>query len=273
MQFFYEHPSLPSIARRTHSLDFPTHLHQQPELYHLLEGTAIVTVDRETYRLEAGDLAVILPHRLHSYARVGETLAQLCIAELSLLGEYAPVLMRHACADPVVRAPDVHPDIPHSLEALSGPLPEPLAKAYLAVIFGRILENLALEPVQPQEEEDLLPRAMRYLQENIRETLSLERVACALSVSKYRLSRLFSSQVGLSFSAVVNALRVELAQSMLREARLPVTQVLYACGFESERTFYRAFQTHCHMTPRQFRQAAAPLTAPGDERQTGEEHA
>ncbi|HML47471.1 MAG TPA: AraC family transcriptional regulator, partial [Clostridia bacterium] len=207
------------------------------------------------------------------YVSVGESLAQLCIAEVSLLGEYAPVLMRHACADPIVRAPDVHPDVPHGLEALSGALPEPLAKAYLAVIFGRILERLPLEPVRPQEEEDLLPRAMRYLQENVRETLTLERVACALSVSKYRLSRLFSGQVGLGFSAIVNALRVELAQTMLREGRLPVTQVLYACGFESERTFYRAFQTHCQMTPKQYKQAAAQLTAPSDERQAGEEHA
>ena len=78
-------------------------------------------------------------------------------------------------------------------------------------------------------------------------------LAQALNVSPFQLSRVFSERLHMGFNEYLNALRVDYARELLRETDLPITQLAFECGFESQRTFNRAFREQTGQSPRQFR--------------------
>jgi AraC-like DNA-binding protein len=82
-------------------------------------------------------------------------------------------------------------------------------------------------------------------------------VALELGISVRQLHLVFEG-AGLSFSRTLSALRIEDAKRLLMEfPGLPVTQVAYACGFESLATFYRAFGNACGQAPQELRKAGS----------------
>lgn len=88
--------------------------------------------------------------------------------------------------------------------------------------------------------------------------LGPELVAAHLGVSPRQLHRLFASD-GTSVSLEIRRLRVSRAQALLvRNPARPVTDVAYACGFDSLATFYRCFRAETGRTATEWR--AQPLT-------------
>ena len=88
-------------------------------------------------------------------------------------------------------------------------------------------------------------------------------VADLLGVSLRHLHGLFEAS-GASFSRAVTAQRLKQSRRLLIEApeRL-VSQIAFACGFDSLATFYRVFQAAHGMPPGDFRaQANAADQAP-----------
>ena len=56
-----------------------------------------------------------------------------------------------------------------------------------------------------------------------------------------------------SFNQYVNSLRVNLAQNLLRSTKKSVLDICYECGFDSQRTFNRAFKELCGASPSAYR--------------------
>ena len=254
--FYYEQHSRSVRISQGSNLSFYAHLHRQTEFYLQTGGSQVMTIDGKTRVMQPGDAALVLPNRVHSYqAQEGEA-HFLGIIDMSAAGEYAAVLMSSGCTDPFIPAERVHPDVKRCCEALTGDV-EPdsaLARAYISVILGRITGELALKPAAQTSGPDTARNLLLYIAEHIAEPISLEILSKKLFVNKYSISRIFSEQIGCSLHTYVNALRVELAQNLLRGAQVNTSDLIARCGFESERTFYRTFREHCGMTPRQYRQ-------------------
>ncbi len=52
---------------------FPPHKHEQPELWYIVDGEALVRLDGQEHPVEAGDLIVLEPwveHGLHTHTQV-----------------------------------------------------------------------------------------------------------------------------------------------------------------------------------------------------------
>lgn len=49
-----------------------THFHQNPEIIYVLEGTARVELDSDSYKLHKGDFILINANKRHSYQEAGE---------------------------------------------------------------------------------------------------------------------------------------------------------------------------------------------------------
>lgn len=86
--------------------------------------------------------------------------------------------------------------------------------------------------------------------------LTLPRVAKRLGVSPQRLSQILNDNMQVSFTNYVNRHRVEKAKKLLREdQRLSMEDVIEACGFNTQSTFYKAFKVLTQTTPAKFRTA------------------
>jgi AraC-like DNA-binding protein len=86
--------------------------------------------------------------------------------------------------------------------------------------------------------------------------LGPELVAAHVGVSPRQVHRLFALE-GTSVSLEVRRLRVSRAQALLaRDAARPVTDIAFACGFDSLATFYRCFRAVTGMTSTEWREQA-----------------
>lgn len=83
--------------------------------------------------------------------------------------------------------------------------------------------------------------------------LGPELVAAYVGVSARQMHRLFASE-GTSVAAEVRRARVAHAQALLaRDAARPVTDIAFACGFDSLATFYRCFRAETGVTATEWR--------------------
>ncbi|MBI4514084.1 MAG: helix-turn-helix transcriptional regulator [Gemmatimonadetes bacterium] len=96
--------------------------------------------------------------------------------------------------------------------------------------------------------------AQQYVREHHFEALPLGRVAGAVHLGQYYFSRLFRRSVGLPFRDFVAGIRVERAEKLLRAVpRRSITEIAYAVGFGTLRSFELQFKRLTGMTPSAYR--------------------
>ena len=97
-------------------------------------------------------------------------------------------------------------------------------------------------------------RVLEFLRRNLADpSLDADAVAAACHVSRRTLYRILGPD---GVATRLRRMRIEQAQAMLlREPGRPVASVGFACGFDSESGFHRAFRTAAGMTPGDYRKA------------------
>ncbi len=241
--YFYEDIAHSARVFTGHNLTFPMHLHMQAELIYVPSGRTLVTIEGKARGLEAGEAALVWPGSVHGYDTQGESAHIIAIVDASVLGDYRLLLTDYACADPFLARAAVHPDVGHCLETLAkeAEISEPLRRAYLRVALGRVVDALTLVPRRAAGGPDALHSLLTYIGAHIAEPISLDSLSKALFLNRYTISKLFSERVGCGLHAYVNALRVSMAENLLLDTQMDLSQIAERCGFGSERTFYRAF--------------------------------
>ena len=89
-----------------------------------------------------------------------------------------------------------------------------------------------------------------------------ELIAALLGIHRRTLHRRLRSH-GTSFSALVSATRVALAQTYLRDTDLPVTTIALTLGYADASAFTRAFRRERGVAPSIWRQQARQASSPG----------
>jgi AraC-like DNA-binding protein len=82
----------------------------------------------------------------------------------------------------------------------------------------------------------------------------MEEIAKGLGVSRRTLTRLLASE-GCTFSGILDALRLDLAKSYLREQNLPTSQIAWLLGFAEVSAFSHACKRWTGKTPKQLQSA------------------
>ncbi len=240
--------------------EWSPHLHQHAEVVYMEQGEADLTVDGQIYRLHTGDVAVIFPHRTHSYRIVTkpgtpQTLRGICFLP-SIAGEYGEQLLTHQPEQIVLSADTLSDELLYPLKFLFGIQWDdaPRIHAYLHLFLLLVWPMLKLRVVPSLQSEDSLHRTLRYVMENAHRPLQAQDVAEKMGISSSRLSRIFSDHVRMGFNEYVNLLRVRMAEDRLRDSDKTVTDIMNEVGFESQSTFNRAFRRVHGISPREYRQ-------------------
>ena len=110
-----------------------------------------------------------------------------------------------------------------------------------------------------------------WIEQQLDEPLTLERIAARAGLSPYHFSRLFTARMGRSVMAHVRARRlVRGARRLCDEPDLKLVDLAFDCGFESQEAFTRAFKRVFGVSPGRFRSGFAvepiegqfPMNAP-----------
>lgn len=239
-----------------HRLTEILHLHKAVEVVYVAQGEAAFLTGGETFPLAQGEVSVAFPMCPHAYGGRDPLIAYLLVLELDEVPLLAPVLKGNRPLRPVVRDPDgrIGDLFRRALAAqeADGLYREEIVRGYLQVLLAEILQQMQLED-RPDHDLTTMEKLLLYCNDHYTEPLSLDRLARALGVSRYYISRVFSAKVHMSFPEYINALRVAAAKRLLRETEQSVAAVAEAAGFSGPRVFGRCFEAQTGLSPRAYR--------------------
>jgi len=101
-----------------------------------------------------------------------------------------------------------------------------------------------------------LRRATEYIDDNLRESLSLKDIAHTVSMSSYHFAHVFKRTVGVAPHHYVIERRIEKAKSLLRDTAWSVTQIAQHVGYTNPSHFSTVFQRFTGHSPRAYRRDA-----------------
>ncbi len=110
-----------------------------------------------------------------------------------------------------------------------------------------------LPAVNPSPLTQSMIDAVYHIETHYYKNLTLEETAQTAGLSTAYFSRLFHSQLGISFSEYVSNVRIQHAKILLSQSRKSITEIALETGFCSGDYFSSQFKAKTGMTPSAFR--------------------
>ena len=227
------------------------HFHAGIELVFVLEGRLSATINGRLTTVAAGELLVNNCYSVHAYT-CEECYAIVAIIPLGVVPSIQKLLTSNRFRSHVLAD-----DERHSLEFLMRMLADHgenaiLQKGISYSLLGILADRIPLDPMDSSDQADVICGILNYLNDNFTQRLSVEQVAARFGYSRSRFSHLFKSTVGYSLPQYLNLLRCRSVCEALLTTDTSVVDLAVSAGFNNTHTFYSAFKTYYHMTPREY---------------------
>lgn len=247
------------------------HWHEELEIIYVYEGPLYVTIDKQDYIGQKGDIFIVNSkeiHKMHvqdNYVRYGTLLFSL---ESLLFQENDEITRKYL--QPLAMGDIV---FYHTLdnEALSQKLFPIISeivrlnkeqvpayrfgtKALLLQIVYLLFNNNVTRSNLPAHKDSTLNRdIISYIGERYTENITLMEIADRFHMSYKYFSRYFKKTFNTTLSDYVMTLRLEKAELLLSSTGLSVTEISLQTGFNNISFFIRSFKKAYGMTPLQYR--------------------
>ncbi len=96
-------------------------------------------------------------------------------------------------------------------------------------------------------------RAIDYISDHLHSRVRLEGAAAHLGLSEAYLSRLFKSEVGMTFNDYANRKKAEAAANLLRYSDYTDLEISNLLAFSSQSYFIKIFKRYMGVTPKEFK--------------------
>lgn len=102
---------------------------------------------------------------------------------------------------------------------------------------------------------DHIAKAITFINERIRDNITIDDIANASYLSKYHFCRKFKDIIGLTVMDYLLLTRLSLAKNKLILTNLSITEISESLGFSSASYFSNTFKSHFGTTPLAYRKA------------------
>lgn len=255
MFYSYEKRAHPFTAGEVNGLGPKPHIHKHLELIYLYQGISIATVDNDNYTLNAGDLFVSFPNQIHYYHDQEPVKGYLLIFSPDAFPDLREVFQNKIPVKPIIDASLLPEDVESKMGKIceficsEDPYERIAAKGHLLAFLAELLPKV--EMVSQTADLDNTQKLLIYCIEHYTEPITLDSVSRALHLNKYYISHVFKERMDIGFADFISSLRVEHACSLLKNDS-SITDVAYASGFSSIRTFNRQFARKMGTTPTEY---------------------
>jgi YesN/AraC family two-component response regulator len=106
---------------------------------------------------------------------------------------------------------------------------------------------------QSLQSESPIRKAINYVNENIKEKLSMREVADYVHLNSSYFSVLFKEQTNMTFSEYVTRRKLQNAKNLLISTNSPVADVAEEVGYQTSKYFIKIFKEYEGKTPSQYR--------------------
>ncbi|MBO5232328.1 MAG: helix-turn-helix transcriptional regulator [Clostridia bacterium] len=254
---YYEKKGTDIHIRKSRRLGCAKHLHDHIELAIMLNGRTKAFADDKGGILCEGHAFISFPNQVHYFLdEFGESDNVLFIFPPNKIPAFNKVFSKKLPLEPIAGI-DLEKILPVINIALSAkdtntPYSETVIENCLSIILAHIFENMELDNVKKRN-ISAIQSILLYCGDHYNEDITLEKIAENTHMSKYYISHIFSKEIGISMPEYINTLRIRDAEILLQKGEMSITEVAFAVGFNSLRSFNRHFFAQTGKTPRQAR--------------------
>ena len=240
-------------------LTFGPHLHKHIEIVYMISGRTRANVDTEVCSVEAGDLLVVFPNKVHSYTDLEPDIKHILFhVDPYAVPEFAQSFLTMDATSALIKNASDNARLDSLIFTLAGYDKFPaehkdvLTKGYLLALCAEFMSMMDLSYTRT-DENLTMKSIVAYCSQNFTKELSLSVLEKELHLSKFYISHLFGDILNIKFTDYVNSLRISEACRLLRATDHSITEVASMSGFGTLRTFNRAFIKRLEMSPSAYR--------------------
>ena len=239
--------SFETINRKYH---FAMHVHQFAELVIPISGELTVMVEDRTEILKPGEMAFIFPFQPHGYRSSCKNELAIFVFSPAFIPDFFNALGGRvgtkAVFTPKPSTRKLYDKIieKHDFELFP-------VKGIFYLTLSDLLSTVSLTP-KPKR-TDISASVIDYVCKHISEDISVEDIARVIGYSPSFTSKQIKRLFGVNLSAVVSALRVDLAIDYMWKTDKSLTEISNLCGFGSQQSFNRLFKALISRTPSEHR--------------------
>lgn len=236
--------------------------HQFSEIQCVMEGSFYISVDGKTTIARKGDIAVITPFRVHG-VKAAEKGSKLWICGVSndFISDFISNELSFAPGTASVFTPQSElfeyvkiNMIDTGEKVITLEDNKALYHKIKAVIYAVFESYMSIIPQKPVEIKNYaLASLLLYLNEHFKENITRDSVCAAIGYNKSYLSHCIEVLPNMNFRKLLNSLRVEHAKNLLASTDFGILKIALECGFQNDRTFYRAFFEIEGLSPGEYR--------------------
>ncbi len=222
-------------------------------LIYVKKGAGYLYVDNKKHLFHEEDVVLVDCYKPHMYGTTRDSEILWTHFDGSTSREYVQTIFSNA--GPVCSVRNLisfEKDLNRILLMLSsGSINDALCSYYIV----KILTDLILCSTKTLEEDTrpITEDIISYINENIRERLTLEDLANKAGLSPFYFTRLFKKETGYTPHEYIVVSRINIAKFYLKSTTSSIKEICFSSGFSSESSFCTTFRKMCGMTPTEYR--------------------
>ncbi|MEG1887149.1 MAG: AraC family transcriptional regulator [Oscillospiraceae bacterium] len=248
--------------------DWPLHWHDCFEIEMVLSGSMIEVINGITYHAEPGDLFLFAPSDFHTVTITGvPVIYNIMFPDTSIDKDLLTALLT---AKNKTHFRLSNEDFAYFDALLSRAVHESLAhNVYYEIIVSNTLNTIistllrdcqSNSMIENRQSNFLITQALLYIHAHFSENPNLQQVADVMHLNYAYFSVLFHKEVGTTFKPYITKLKLAHAKKMITASDASVTDVCFACGFDSLSHFHREFKKEFGSSPLAFKKANLPVS-------------
>ena len=261
------------------------HWHYFMEIVYMIEGTAIMNCDEQSFVVEQGDMVLFLPHQIHSIYAVANISMKYYVLKFDV-GQLAasikggggiggeipfPALFRAAKGNPsaklLFRAEEMEEfPVEQIFERGCGEMQRQeygyriMMKSYLSTLLTFVVRQWRENGFDTDQafteisEEENIYYITEYIDGHIQEALKVEELAKLCNMSYSYFAKTFRELYGQSCKKYIEFIRLCKAEDLLNFTNQDLSYISQETGFSDCSHFIKAFKEKHGMTPRKYRE-------------------
>jgi YesN/AraC family two-component response regulator len=226
----------------------------------LYTGKTAVSVDDQPVAVaNGGDVILVFPNQIHSFSTKIDERHILILVDPQNFPEFSTLFTEHLPRENIIRGAANDREMRELIEKISEismhndkTYREIVLRGYMLAFLGRLFDMASFKKINV-EDIHAIGSVMNYCIAHYSDNLSLDILERKLHMSKYYISHIMNQKLNMGFNDYVNSIRVANACRKLTESNMTVTEISEAVGFNTVRTFNRAFLKHTGTSPRDYR--------------------
>lgn len=253
------------------------HLHDEYEIYYLMEGNRYYFINQQTYEVKKGSLVFVDRNQVHKTAAMHDEnrIHERMLIQISketlvrlgpLFGGFDMVEFFKERFGVLELTEDEQEWVEEVLKAMKKELVE-REKGYESVLEIKLAELLIFSARRKQvtildglnivssSKHNKISEIAQYLTVHYARNESLDILAKKFFISKYYMCKSFKEVTGFTIIEYVNMLKIKEAEKYLIETDYNITDIAELVGYESITYFGKVFKETMRMSPLKFRKS------------------